>query len=173
MLKRIKLIERFNSAYMLCAFGDLYISKVAPGWKAPWFRGKVTGQGLWVVVPRNGNMHRCQTLWAALKHADATGSFKPLERFYGSRPDLIDIDTALAEAGEHPGELADIKAAEQSGYNAFVSLGGRLMDALPGTKPHTDLPDCPYRRPDHKDAWNAGRTRAETQFHAACSSLAH
>lgn len=167
MLKRIKLVERFDGGYRLCHFGDLYIGKVAPGWKAPWFRGTVTGQGLWVIVPRNGNMHRCQTLWAALKRADGMADYKPLERFWGDRRDLIDVDTALAEAGEHPAELAEIKAAEQSGYNAFVSIAGRLMDAMRGTKSHPDYPRCPYSNPDRKAAWNAGFDRAETQFHAA------
>jgi len=167
MLKRIKLVERFDGGYMLCHYGDLYISKVQPGWRAPWFRGKVAGAGLWVVVPRNGNMHRCQTLWAALKHADAMPDWKPLERFWGDRRDLIDVSAALAEAGESPAELSAIKAAEQAGYDAFVSIVGRLMDARRGTKSWPDLPRCPYRHPERKTAWGRGYDRAEDQFRAA------
>lgn len=166
MLKRIKLIERFNGGYMLCRYGDLWITKATAGAKMP--RGfRPDGIGLWLVVPRNGKARRFPTLWQALKHADGMESWCPTERLWGDRRELLTVEQVLAEHGEKPAELAKIKAAEQSGYDAFVSIAGRIMDAMRGSKSYPDLPRCPYSNPDRKAAWSAGYDRAETQFHAA------
>ena len=129
MLKRIKLLERFNGGYMLCRYGDLWITKVAAKAKMP--RGfRPDGIGLWLVVPRNGKARRFPTLWQALKHADASDRFYPTERGYGDRRDLLTVDQGLAEHGEKPAELRAYTAALEAGRDAFKSISGRLADAV-------------------------------------------
>lgn len=166
MLKRIKLIERFNGGYMLCRYGDLWITKATAGAKMP--RGfRPDGIGLWLVVPRNGRASRFPTLWQALKFADASGSFFPTERGYGDRRDLLTVEQVLAEHGEKPAELRAYAAALESGRNAFKSISGRLADAMRGTKSYPDAPRCPFTNPDRAAAWKAGYDEMEDAFHAA------
>ena len=142
MLKRIKLIERFNGGYMLCRYGDLWISKATAGAKMP--RGfRPDGIGLWLVVPRNGKARRFPTLWQALKFADASDLFYPTERGYGDRRELLTVEQVLAEHGETPAELRAYNSAIEAGRNAFKSISGRLADAMRGPRATPTLRAAP------------------------------
>lgn len=55
--------------------------------------------------------------------------------------------------------------AYNRGWSDFP--GGRMADALRGTKSAPDRPRCPYRRADRILGWETGIAHAEAAFFAA------